>query len=53
MIRIMELLLVLAIAAMVIVTGIYMIRVNWINSDVIYPLIVAGFFFSLRPLLFR
>jgi hypothetical protein len=51
--RLMELLLVIAIATMVVVTGMYLIRINWINSDLIFPLIVAGFFFSMRPLLFR
>jgi len=51
--RLMELLLVIAIATLVIVTAMYLIRSNLINSDLIFPLIVAGFFFSTRPLLFR
>jgi hypothetical protein len=53
MVRLMELLLVIVTAALVLVTALYFIRTDWLNSDLIFPLIVAGFFFSLRPLLFR
>jgi len=53
MIRLLELLFELAIAALVIGAGIFLIRSGWINSDLIFPLIVVGFFFSMRPMLTR
>ena len=53
MVRLMELLLVIVIAALVVATALYFIRTDWINSDLIFPRIVASFFFSMRPLLFR